>query len=159
PAFSGMDACLGFANSFTNTSSGAASYVWNFGDGSTSTDANPTHTYAGIGTYTVKLVAMTSPGCTDSVSHDVKVNTKPTPAFSGTDACLGFANSFTNTSSGAASYMWNFGDGSTSTATNPTHTYGGTGTYTVKLIAMTSSGCTDSVSHDVKVNTHPTPAF
>ena len=141
-------ACAGSGVVFTNTTvPGAGNSTWYFGDGGTSTVANPTHTYTNPGTYTVKLVVNYS-NCSDSVTHNITVNPKPTAAFSAnkTVGCsVPLTVNFTNASSGGVSYLWDFGDGGTSTATNPSHTYTALGNYTVKLIATGANGCTDTL--------------
>lgn len=141
-------ACAGSGLAFTNTTvPGAGNSTWYFGDGGTSTAANPTHIYTTPGTYTVKLVVNYS-NCADSITHTVTINPKPTAAFTAADTIdctVPFTASFSNTSSGGASYFWNFGDGGTSTAANPSHTYTSLGSYTVKLIVTGANGCTDTL--------------
>ncbi len=152
-------------NNFIFTNTGTATgvtYAWKFGDGGTATGANTSHSYVSIGTYTVtQTLTNTTTGCMDSIKVIVTVNPDGTVAqFSANSSvqCLS-SNSFvfTNQSSGTApiTYVWNFGDGSpTSTATNPTHTYTGTGIYAVKLVT-TGAGGADSVTHNVTVNSNP----
>ena len=154
--------CL-FGNSFTfnNTSTGAATYLWSFGDGATSTQQNPTHVYTTAANFTVQLVVTSSNGCKDSVSNSFNVFPKPIAAFAQpANQCL-FGNSFTfnNTSTGAATYLWMFGDGATSTQQNPTHVYSAASAYTVQLVVTTSNGCKDSVSHGFNVFPKPIPSF
>ncbi|MFN9111876.1 MAG: PKD domain-containing protein, partial [Bacteroidota bacterium] len=152
------------ANSFTttNSSSGASSYSWTFGDGSSSTAANPTKTYSTAGTYTVRLVAFNSSGCSDTISRSVTVHPQPVAAFSlnSSAQCLR-GNNFTttNSSSGASNYSWSFGDGTTSTANNPTKTYSAAGTYNIRLIAVTGNSCRDTITRSVTVNPNPTASF
>jgi gliding motility-associated-like protein len=147
--------------SFTNNSIGATSYVWYFGDGTTSTATNPTHSYATANTFTVKLIVTSSNGCKDSLSRTINVYPKPTPSFT-TPAPQCFSNnnfSFVNTSTGAVSYLWHFGDGTTSTASSPTHSYATANTFTVKLIVTNSNGCKDSVTNIISVYPKLSPAF
>ncbi len=145
---------------FTNTSTGGAplTYMWYFGDGNTSTTTNPQHIYASGGVYTVKLV-VTGAGGKDSVSKTVTVE-KPLPGFSVNDTIQLLAgNSFTFTSAHAAhSYYWEFGDGHTSTAANPVHTYAAVGTYNVKQKVFTPKGCWAYAYKTVKVVANPTDA-
>lgn len=127
----------GNSANFTNTSTGTTDYVWNFGDGNTSSSANPSHTYASSGTYYVCLTASINDSitnCSDSICYYVTVMDS-----SGCDASffatsgIGYAN-FTNTSTGSSLFhSWTFGDGGTSSAVNPMHTYSSTGTYLVCL--------------------------
>ncbi len=125
---------------FTSNSTGYPSlYQWSFGDGSSSQNESPVHTYAAPGTYSVSLT-VTNVGGTDSVEYSdyITVVGEPLLAASFTaDATTGptpLTVKFTDTSIGAiTSWLWNFGDGSTSTERNPTHTYTIPGTYTVSL--------------------------
>ena len=157
--FSTSNNCVGLTTSFSNSSSGAASYAWNFGDGQTSTSVNPTNTYASAGTYTVRLVVSSSNGCIDSTSKTVTIYPNSVPNFSTANVCHGFTSTFTNTSTGASNYSWNFGNGNTSTATNPTYTYPVAGNYTITLTATSSNGCTQSTSKSYTVNSAPKAAF
>ncbi|MBS1772852.1 MAG: PKD domain-containing protein [Bacteroidetes bacterium] len=139
---------------FTNNSvpggSGTTTYLWDFGDGTTSTSANPTKTYNAVGTYSVTLLVTNGNGCTNSLTKTnyVSIIQKPTASFSGTNitGCTApLTATFTNSSSNATSYAWDFGDGGTSTASSPTHTYNATGSYNVRLIATNSIGCKDTL--------------
>ncbi len=126
---------------FSNGSQGAASYLWNLGDGITSTLESPVHTYATTGTYTVTLWATGECG-TDEFSSTLYVSPLPRASFtSNSPVCLGAEAVFTNTSTGADSYLWTLGDGATSTETHPLHTYTETGSFTVTLEACNAAGC------------------
>ncbi len=123
---------------FTNTSEHAASYLWDFGDGTTSTAQNPAHTFSTAGSYTVKLT-VTNESLTDEKSETIEI-TQFEPVADFTHASNNGYHTpsiitFTNTSQHADTYLWDFGDGSTSTAQNPAHSYSATGSYTVKLTA------------------------
>ncbi|MEO7088084.1 MAG: PKD domain-containing protein, partial [Bacteroidia bacterium] len=129
---------------------GAASYSWAPG-GQTSQNITVTTP----GTYSVTI---TSPqGCTEVLTDKVVQYPAPVANFTYTiPSCV--TADFTNTSTVAnpyviSGYSWNFGDGGTSTTTNPTHTYGASGTYNVKLIVTSSSGCRDSITLPVVVVT------
>lgn len=131
---------------FSNTTSGATSYAWNFGDGFTSTAANPTHAYSAAGTYNVCLVATNSCG-SDTTCNLVTVTCPvPTPGFTFSQSGITF--NFANSSAGATTYFWDFGDGGTSTLANPTHTYSSPGPYTVCLISSNICG-SDTVCQGV----------
>ena len=154
-------------NSFVFTTTSHVSgntYKWYFGDGGTSTDKDPVHSYAAVGTYTVKQIITSNKGCKDSTTQVVTVTHHPTTAsFSINDngQCLtGNTFSFTNSSTGDAplTYKWYFGDGNTSTDANPTHSYAAAGAYTVKLVA-TGAGGKDSVTKTVNVWGAPTTGF
>jgi len=142
---------VNFTDTSTDPDGTIISWLWNFGDGSTSTLQNPTHTYAAGGTYTVTLTVTDDDGATDSASATFIVtepNIPPTASF--TYTINGLTVNFTDTSTDPdgtiVSWLWNFGDGSTSTLQNPTHTYIAGGTYTVSLTVTDNDGATDSAS-------------
>jgi gliding motility-associated-like protein len=154
--------------SFTNTttlSSGTITYLWNFGNGITSTQANPSYSYPATGTYIVKLVATSGTGCKDSTTRTITVNPSPTATFSVNTAsqCVtGNQFSFTNNSSistGTLTYAWTFGDGNVSTNANPSHSYINAGSYTVKLVVTSALGCKDSTTRSINVYAKPTVDF
>ena len=135
---------------FTNASTGTApTYDWDFGDGVTSTLENPTHAYVTAGTYTVTLTAHNSYGPDSAADLMIIVGA---PALASFDASAVNVKThqvvdFTNTSTGSAtlSYLWDFGDGMTSTLTSPSHAYTLAGTYTVTLAARNGYGADQSV--------------
>lgn len=125
--------------SFADRSQGSLplNYFWEFGDGSTSTEQNPTHSYTGNGRYTVSLTVKNKYG-TDkkTIPEFVSLETIPAASFYATPAqgTIPLTVKFTDTSgSGIISWHWDFGDGTTSSIQNPSHTYTKTGTYTVSL--------------------------
>jgi len=131
--------------SFTNTSSGDyTSLSWNFGDGNTSTDTNPTHEFATPGNFTVTLTA-SGPGGTDIETYTdyITVYQAVNAEFSA-DLTSGIAPlevHFTNLSTGDyATLSWDFGDGGTSTDINPTHVFSAGGAFTVALTASGDGG-------------------
>ncbi len=140
---------------FTNTSVGAISSMWYFGDGSTSTITSPWHAYSGPGKYTVKLVVTDVFGCTDTAEYkDYITITKPKASFSMTDSfsiCPPLTVSFYNTSSGGMAFFWDFGNSSTSTAVYPSTLYTKTGIDTVMLVVMDYNSCTDTAYNYVKI--------
>lgn len=132
---------------FTDTSTGApTTWSWDFGDGSTSSQQNPSHTYQGAGSFTVRLTAINGAGGntrTRTSYISVSASTpQPVADFSAnpTSGAAPLAVQFLNQSTGATSLSWNFGDGATSTETNPVHVYQGGGTFTVSLTASNASG-------------------
>ena len=132
---------------FTDSSTGSpTSWSWDFGDGSTSTDQNPTHTYDTAGSYNVTLTVSNSYGADEKIkTYAVYVNSPDAPiaSFSGypREGYSPLEVDFTDSSTGSpTSWLWNFGDGSTSTHQNPRHTYNSPGYYNVVLIATNSYG-------------------
>lgn len=146
---------------FSNNSTGATSYSWNFGDGGVSTTTNTSHTYPIPSNYIVQLIASSAFGCVDTTQHLVVVDSVPVASFTNTTECLGFATQFTNTSQGSiVSWSWNFGDGSPlDNSINPSHAYASNGTYTVTLTVINAFGCSNTISHNVIVNAVPVAAF
>jgi len=148
--FTNNNQCAGTNISFSNTSAnttGATNYSWNFGDSNSSLLKNPTHTYSAAGTYTVTLTVSNGSNCAAvSVPTVITVTSSPIASFTvaNNNQCVGTVVSFTNTStatSGTTNYQWDFGDGTNSTAVNPTHTYTTGGTYNVKLTASNGGSC------------------
>jgi len=145
--------CLGSAFDFSNSSTIVAPYVitdylWDFGDGNTSTATNPSYTYGADGTYDVTLTATSDSGCVMLTTQQVIVNPFPIVAFTVPDVCAYDVSSFTNTttltSGTITNWEWDFGDGNTSAAQNPTNQYGAYGSYSPSLIATTDIGCVDT---------------
>lgn len=155
------------AVNFQNTSAGAVSWFWNFGDGATSNAQNPVHTYIAYGNFTVTLIATNSAGCTDTIIKQNFIRiARASIAITGLPAqgCIPYTiNPVPTVTSldAVTSWNWDFGDGTTSTLQNPSHTYTVLGTYTVRLIITTSLGCSDTLTliGGVKVGTLPTVDF
>ncbi len=137
--------CVPYNAVFTNNSLGGLNFLWDFGDGATSTDENPTHLYSKVGSYVVTLKAFDSTSCnkTDETTFTITVSAIPTASFTynpNPPKENTFTN-FVNQSLGATSYIWNFGDGDTSALVNPSHIFNSTGSYNVCLNAINDTGC------------------
>lgn len=159
-----MSKSILFTDSTTTSSGSPAFWFWNFGDGSTSTLQNPSHTYGSPGTYTVQLVSAVSLGCNDTISKQITIIPAPEPDFTILNTCVNDTSFFINTTtiqSGIlTNYFWNFGDGDTSVNTDPLHNYAASiNTYNVMLIAYSSNGCSDTLNRDIKINLRPVPGF
>jgi gliding motility-associated-like protein len=165
-SFSATTPCLNNNTQFTDGSTllpnqgTISAWSWDFGDGNTSTSHNPTHLYTAAGTYPVTYTITSSVNCTATYSTLVTVNPLPTSSFSDAPVCKGIATNFVNSSVGAASYNWNFGDGTVaSTIANPTHLYANAGTYTASLTTVNSFSCNSVSTNTVLVNTNGVASF
>jgi gliding motility-associated-like protein len=161
--------CPTLSVNFSDMSSSATLYNWSFGNSLTSTLTNPSTTYTNSTgsnvVYTVSLVASTAAGCSDT--HTETVIVFPTPISSFTvnapAGCSPIAATFTNNSTGATSFNWDFGDTSTSTSTTSvlSHTYVNSTlliqTYTIQLVAISNNGCKDTSY--LTVTAYPRPIF
>jgi gliding motility-associated-like protein len=151
---------------FTNTSTDAVSFNWNFGDGNTSTQRNPVHTYTTSGSFSVTLTVTNANGCLSTliipdfvriVPPSVQINNLPIAR------CAPLTHTFSSTVNSVdpvIGYQWDFGDGSTSTLPNPTHTFAA-GVYNIRLIITTAGGCTDTVTVNsgIIATVKPNPGF
>ncbi|MCB0802287.1 MAG: PKD domain-containing protein [Flavobacteriales bacterium] len=147
-AFNSTSACtIPYTVNFNNTSSGSGlSHLWNFGDGNTSTQASPTHTYTTLGKYTVSLKVSDS-NCSDTqVATDfVKLENVNAEFNLGHDTiCFGQALNITNLSTGASSYLWDFGNNTNASKPNPTVNYSDSGWFQIKLLATNGATCTST---------------
>ena len=129
---------------FTNLSSGAVEYTWDFGDGNTSTNTDPANVYTNAGTFSVTLRAI-GPCGTNVLTRTNVIVVMPVPPaadFAGapTNGGAPLEVAFTNLSSGAVDYTWDFGDGNTSTNTDPVNVYTNAGTFSVTLTAIGLGG-------------------
>jgi gliding motility-associated-like protein len=139
---------------FTDQSTlNVTSWQWQLGNGNSATTQNPTEIYT-AGNYDVTLIVANSIGCSDTLVQTalLDVYPKPIPSFTvnpdfNTLVELNEATfTFTDNSSNAATYLWNFGDTVTSSLPNPVHTYTATGNYTVSLTTISNNGCIDSIA-------------
>ena len=152
--------------SFNNTTANASTYEWSFGDGNTSTQVLPTHTYTAEGDYTVTLIATNSDGCTDTLTRNQYISIQlPHAGIADLpqEGCAPLTWTFTPAVTSVdpvVSYLWDFGDGNTSTLQNPTHTFG-IGVFNISLIITTASGCRDTVvvPAGIRAGTRPQAAF
>jgi gliding motility-associated-like protein len=156
--------CEDYSVTFENYSYGASEYLWNFGDGATSTDFEPEHTYADTGSYIVTLIANPGYACSDTFYATIEIFNTLTADFEYTAACsnipVTFFDASVSTEAGEIiSWNWNFGDGSTSVEQHPQHLYTIGGDYTVTLIVQTDKGCIDTISYLVSLLSGPDAEF
>jgi gliding motility-associated-like protein len=141
-----------FNTQFTDLTPGAASWLWDFGDGSTSTQQNPVHLYAALGNYTVSLTVTTAAGCENTVTKTnfIKIQETSVSINAPQGGCIPFPYTpvaTIQTLDTVVSYLWDFGDGSTSNLQNPpAHIYNSTGNYDISLTITTTIGCTKTIT-------------
>ncbi len=123
---------------FVNSTLNAATYLWDFGDGSTSTEKSPDHTYAEAGWKTVTLSGTSEGGVSASFKSTFEIHDLVTAGFDYT--VDGFTVHLNDTSINAAALMWDFGDGFGASLEDPSHTYSQAGFYTITLKATSSTG-------------------
>ncbi len=156
------------SSTFVNLNS-TISWLWNFGDGTTSAIADPDHIYAASGVYNVTLTIIDTAGCSSSIMHPVSVIPGPEALFAfSAPACTGSDVQFTDMSTAVGSpiisWHWDFGDGNEITITAPgnpnvTHTYSNAGVFTATLTITNLSGCDAFTSNDLTIAIGPTSGF
>jgi len=154
-----------FNGNTSEANSDIISYVWNFGDGTGSDDGvQVNHTYSEAGTYTVCLTITTGNGCVDDVCQTVTVMGGTTPLcaahfnFEAEGLTAWFNGNTSEANSDIISYVWNFGDGTSSdNGAQVNHTYSEAGIYTVCLTITTGNGCVDDICQTVTISGPPTP--
>jgi gliding motility-associated-like protein len=143
--------CPPFVATFRNNSRLAISYHWDFGDGRTSSEAEPTHIYRNAGVYSVKLTVKGISGQDDTtITNLITVHERPTARFEvAPDKRIVFtpdeATELINYSLGATRYLWFFGDGGIDSTENPKYAYSIEGLYDITLIAFNDFNCADTM--------------
>ncbi len=151
---------VSFANLSTVLDAEFASYLWSFGDGSTSVGETPNHFYTDEGVYDVNLTVTSEFGCENDTTISIEQFATPVANFTATNGCLYDSVSFENLSEIAApyaisTYSWSFGDGTTTADLSPTHLYGMDGVFNVQLVTTSENGCVNTITLPLSV--YPTP--
>jgi PKD repeat protein len=159
--FDNTVACSGNPTNFTDNSitidTTIMAWRWNFGDLGSKKDTSelqdPVYRYQTEGDYLVRLVVMDHNGCLDTVDSTIRVNITPVSAFTLTNSLNGMTGKIqlNNLSTGATTYEWEFGNGSSSTDENPVATYTMDGTYVIMLISSNQFNCTDTTYYKYEV--------
>jgi PKD repeat protein len=161
--------CTNLACSFTDQSrdddGSVVAWSWTLGDGSTSNQQSPSHTYSSAGTYDVTLTVTDDDGAANLKSRRITVNAPPAPnqpptadfTSSCSDLVCDFADGSADSDGEVSAWSWDFGDGSGSTARNPSHSYTSGGSYDVTLTITDDDGANASVTHQVTVTVPPPP--
>jgi gliding motility-associated-like protein len=151
--------CKGQTVQFRNNSIDAQTSFWDFGVAGTNADTSrarePIFTYPDSGTYVVTLIINRGQPCSDTTRITVRIFPNLDAAFTDDAVCQGtpvnFIDRSTSTVDPIVSWRWNFGSGNTSTEQNPTFLFNGFGTFPVKLVVETSSGCKDSITRNITI--------
>lgn len=174
-AFTYTSSCSELPTSFTDQSQGSggnsiSGWNWNFGDPASgvsniSTLRNPQHFFSKTGTYRVTLTTENTLGCSSSVMQILIIKSLPSVNFTESVSCNGSPVRFsadpavTNIAA-VASYLWDFGDGTTpSVMAEPNHVFATAGTYNVTLTITNLTGCQNSTSHPVTIHALPNATF
>jgi gliding motility-associated-like protein len=163
--FSATDVPFGNPVQFNDSSiisQGKLSHSWDFGDGNTSSDQNPQHTYSLAGNYLVTLVVQSDSGCSNSYAKTVWIYPKPHASFMAQPVCVYDSVTFENQStisSGSLTYYWQFGDGNSSTLKNPIIKYNKPGVYPVVLIATSDKKGGDTIAKTIEIYPEPVVNF
>ena len=167
-AFSTQNSCLNSISQFQNISTISSgtimSYLYDFGDNSTSNIENPTHLYANIGSYQTNLQIISDSGCTKDTVIIHKIYSLPKAGFTSYTLCDNLELSFQDTSSISnaytiTDYKWNFDNGNTSIAQDTTVKFINTGNYNIQHIAISNMGCSDTVVNSITINPNDTIGF
>ncbi|MDB5283575.1 MAG: domain containing protein, partial [Bacteroidota bacterium] len=154
-----LTGCENFVVCFTNNSTGnGLTYQWSFGDGGSSTQLSPCHTFVAPGVYSVSLSIASVNGCTadTTITDMITVLADPKAIFSASNTVFHFPETtlnLSNQSENAFNYFWTFGKAGNSTVVNPSVTFTDSGTYDIKLYAYNQFGCVDST--DLPVIVYP----
>ncbi|MCX7606246.1 MAG: PKD domain-containing protein [Bacteroidia bacterium] len=153
--------CVPFTMTVQNLSQNGTTYYWDFGNGQTSTAANPGPvTYTQPGTYTLLLVAENLFTCNqrDTLRRTITVDPPPSADFTWETDCNRRVTFFPRDTTPGMQYSWNFGDGQSSALPSPVHTYAAAGSYYVQLVVTSPRGCRDTFAQFVVANTSLTRA-
>jgi PKD repeat protein len=156
------DGCVPLSISLTNKSQGASKYSWDFGDGNAKNTTDATTIYPIAGKYNVRLIVENSDKCKDTLILPIEAFPVPTPnfVFQRSDTCATpMVTNFTNTSTGALYYDWDFDNGLVATITNPKTTYTIPKDYNVKLTATNEYNCSISIQKTVTLLQKPAAEF
>ena len=150
------------SQSHSNDTSKINGYLWQFGDGETSTAANPVHAYSYSGTYSMQLIVSTTNGCSNVLKKNLIVDSLPTAAFAPAQACSYTPVQFADLSSTPVGYLtqwqWTMND-SVFAERNPSTTFNTAGDMPVQLVVTTAHGCTDTLRSTISILQGPMVDF
>ena len=166
-SFTSNNLCFGSPTQFTSQLfSGVTLWNWDFGDGTTSPQLNPSHAYTTPGTYTVTLSV--NAGCNQTIRKIVQVYPPPAPGYTTAISCFGNTTCFTDlsaiTGGTLVAWNWNFGDVNSGAANvsnqkNPCHTFTSPGNFNVTFTVTTGTGCKNAITSTLTISPPPLSAF
>lgn len=166
--FSFTGACEDDSFSFNNLiTDPVTGYLWDFGNGNTSTNPDAEQIFANYGDYPVSLTASNAAGCQNVKTRTVQVHARPVTDFLADgppNSCSGTPTQFINQSSTPdaeiiTSWLWDFGDGSAADSKDQGHTFSVAGQYNVSLTATTAAGCASTIAHQIEIHQSPSSDF
>jgi len=158
------DSIVNFVNNSSINNGNIINYLWDFGNGNSSNQFQPSEQFTLEGIYTVSLMSESSNGCTDSVIGQIEVYPNPIAFFNANDTCFGEAINFTDlstvsnnhTNNNITSWNWNFNDnGAVTNTQHPSYQFSQEGAFNVQLEIITDNGCVDDTS--ILITVHPNP--
>ncbi|MCB0400764.1 MAG: PKD domain-containing protein [Flavobacteriales bacterium] len=174
--FTPTEVCLNTASQFQDltvvsnayTQNNIVSWSWNFGDGvGISNQQNPVYTYGQDGVFSANLTVVSNHGCTNDTTLDVTVNPLPVVSFTGpaqgcSPVCVQMVNNTVISTGAIAQWNWDFGDGSTSNAMDPSHcwfneSHASVANYDVTLTATSDKGCITTHTEPAMITSYPIP--
>jgi PKD repeat protein len=158
--FTAASVCLGAKTNFLNLSTAdgiTPVYTWDFGDGTSSSGANPQKTFSLADDYEVTLHSQ-SGNCSDSLTRTVRVHALPSASFTSTNACLGTSVSFKPVDKNQKNYQWNIA-GTSSALVSPVLAFNTAGSFDVSLTVTSDSGCVVTSTSKFQVYPRPKAAF
>ncbi len=166
PATGKVPFSVQFNDTSTDSDGSIVGWLWDFGDGNSSTQQHPSHTYTVAGSYTATLTVTDSSALQDDAQAPVNVvltdppvasfTTSPSPAQGLAPLTVQFTDTSTDSDGTIVAWLWAFGDGNTSTQQNPLHTYTAAGSFTATLTATDDDALQNSTNVNVQVFA-PTP--
>jgi len=153
--FTAVNVCLGTPVQFNNLSNPAANFLWNFGDGTFTTQYSPSHLFNMVGTHTIQLTIVDSATCdvTKSVTYDVDVHAQPIADFTTQGDTFRFEApvQFINRSFAYQNLFWQFGDGESSVEENPVHIY--EKIYSMRVcLEASNDACADTICKSIFIS-------
>ena len=157
--------CLGSPSVFTDGSTSIEpiiEWAWEFETGQTASIQNPTHSYGNYGAHPVQLIVTSLNGCVDTLNQDAFTYDTPIVNFTSPEPCkygAVFLSSSTVNDTSIVSWIWNFGEGTTSAKENPIHSFDTEGIYDISLTVESFFGCSNSITISTEIFPKPFAAY